>query len=173
MPFPRLVTCSQMQNFQHPRQFASVGNSWRWRSRIVNALGFSSCQSVLTSGVCIQMAATSLTMLRSARDLETNLLTSLCSYISAPPICLAPPASCAANMHNKEDLSADITNTSECGDDVRDRAPVRQGHVSVSPFTLFEVAFEPFACQLCFLSALTHGRFASSLCRCLCLCLFL
>ena len=44
-----------------------------WRSRIVNVLVFSSCQSGLTSGVCIHMAATSLTMLRLAWDLETNL----------------------------------------------------------------------------------------------------
>ena len=51
-----------------------------------------------------------------------------------------------------------------CGDDVHDRAPVRQGQVSVSPFTPSEVACEPFASQLCLLSALTHGRFASSLC---------
>ena len=62
-----------------------------------------------------------------------------------------------------------------CGDDVHDRAPVRQGHVSVYPFTPFEVACEPFASQLCLLSALTQGRFASSLslslCLCLCLCL--
>ena len=40
----------------------------------MSALGFSSCQSVLMSGVCIHMAATSLTMLRSVWDLETKLL---------------------------------------------------------------------------------------------------
>ena len=71
---------------------------------------------------------------------------------------------------NEEDLSADTTNMNACGDDVDDRAPVRQGHVSVSPSTPFEVACEPFASQLCLLSALTQGRFASSLCLCLCLC---
>ena len=57
-----------------------------------------------------------------------------------------------------------------CRDDVNDRAPVRQNHVSVPPFTPFKVACEPFAGQLCLLSALTHGRFASSLCLSLCLC---
>ena len=36
-----------------------------------------------------------------------------------------------------------------------------------------EVACEPFASQLFLISALTHGRFGSSLCLCLCLCLSL
>ena len=57
-----------------------------------------------------------------------------------------------------------------CRDDVHDRAPVRQGHVSVSPFTLFEVACEHFLSLLFPLSPLTRGRFDSSLCLCLCLC---
>ena len=61
-------------------------------------------------GVWIYMAATSLTVQRLASDLVINPLTSLCSYISEPPICLAPPASCAANMHNKEKWNASITN---------------------------------------------------------------
>ena len=56
-----------------------------------------------------------------------------------------------------------------CGDDVHDRDPVHQGHVSVSSFTPFAVARESFASQLSLLTALTHGRFASSLCLCLCL----
>ena len=72
----------------------------------------------------------SLTMQRWASDLVINLLTSLCSYISVPPTCLAPTASCAANMHNKEGLSADTTNTSVCGDDVLDRDVAHQSHVS-------------------------------------------
>ena len=42
--------------------------------------------------------------------------------------------------------------------------------MSVCPFTPFAVAREPFASQLCLLTALTHERFASSLCLCLCLC---
>ena len=53
--------------------------------------------------------------------------------------------SCVASKHNKEDLSADTTNMNGCGDDFHDRAPVRQGHVSVSPFTPFEVASEPLS----------------------------
>ena len=42
----------------------------------------------------------------------TKPLTFLCFSIFAPPIYLAPTASCAVNMRNKEGLSADITNTS-------------------------------------------------------------
>ena len=43
-------------------EFSAPGNSLLWdlvhcRSRIVNVLGFSSCQSVLTNGVSIHMAA--------------------------------------------------------------------------------------------------------------------
>ena len=67
-------------------------------------------------------------------------------------------------------LSADTTNMNACRDDVHDRAPVRQGHVSAFPFKPFAVACKPLGSQLCLLSALTHGRFASSLCLCLCLC---
>ena len=55
-------------------------------------------------------------------------------------------------------------------EDVHDRDPVHQGHVSAFPFTPFAVASESFASQLCLPTALTHGRFASSLCLCLCLC---
>ena len=73
------------------------------RSRIVSALGFSSCPSAHMSGVWIHMDATSTIPQRWASDLVINPLTSLCSYISAPLTCLAPTASCAANMHNKEE----------------------------------------------------------------------
>ena len=54
-------------------------------------------------------------------------------------------------------------------ENVHDRDPVRQGHVSAFPFTSFAIASESFASQLCLPTALTHGRFASSLCLCLCL----
>ena len=120
----------------------------------------------ILSGVCIHTAPKNTITLRSASDLVINPLTSLCSYISVPPTCLAPTASCAANMHNKE-WNGGITNMNVCGDDDHDRAPVCQGHVSVSPFTPFAVAREPFASQLCLLPELTQGRFASSLCLCL------
>ena len=99
------------------------GDLVHWRSRIVNVLVFLSCQSVLANGVCIHMAATSLTMLRLDWDLETNLLISLCSFIFALPICPDPAASCVVSKHNKEDLSADTTKN-VCRDDVHDRAPV-------------------------------------------------
>ena len=48
------------------------GDLVHWRSRIVIVLVFSSCQSGLTSGVCIHMAATSLTMLRLDRDRDQS-----------------------------------------------------------------------------------------------------
>ena len=57
----------------------------------------------------------------------TKPLTFLCSFISAPPTCLAPTASCAVSKHNKEGLSADITNLSVRRNDAHDHAPVHQG----------------------------------------------
>ena len=119
------------------------------------------------------MAATSLTTHRWASDLVINLLTSLCSNIFVPPICLAPTASCAANTHNKEEWNAGITNMTVREEDVHDRHHVYQGHVSAYLVTPSAVDCESFAGQLCLLTALTHGCFASSLCLCLCLCLSL
>ena len=66
-------------------------------------------------------------------------------------------------------------------EDVNDRDPVRQGHVSAFLFTPSAVARESFAGQLCLPTASTLGRFGSSLCLslsvsvclCLCLCLWL
>ena len=145
----------------------------RWKSSTVSALGSSSCPSAHMSGVWIHMAATSLTMQRLASDLVINPLTSLCSYISAPPICLAPLASCAANTHNKEEWNAGITNMTVREGDVHDCDPVRQGHVSAFLVTSSEFARESLASQFCSPTALTHGRFATSLCLCLCLCLCL
>ena len=78
---------------------------------------FLSCQSGLTSGVCIHMAATSLTMLRMAWDLGTNLLISRCSFIFELLICQDPAVSCVVSKHNKEDLRADSTKN-VCRDDV-------------------------------------------------------
>ena len=140
-----------------------------WRSRIVSALGFSSCQSVLTSGVWIHMAATSLTMPRMAWDLEIKLLTFLFSSISIPPICPDPAASCVVSKHNKEDLSADTTNTNVCGDDVHERAPVHQALVSVSFPTLLRsrVSLLLFCCSLhphCCMDVLIQ------VCVCVCVC---
>ena len=66
------------------------GDLVHWRSRIVNVLVSSSCQSDLTSGVSIHMAATSLTMRCLAWDLETNLLIFRYSFIFATPICPDP-----------------------------------------------------------------------------------
>ena len=56
-------------------------------------------------------------------------------------------------------------------ENVHDRDPDRQGHVSAFPFTPSAIASESLASQLCLPTALTHGRFASSLCLCLSVCL--
>ena len=97
-------------------------------------------------------------------------LTSLCSCIFVPQTCLAPTASCAANMHNKEEWNAGIKNMTVREEDVHDRDPVRQGHVSAFLFTPSAVACDSFASQLCLPTALTLGRFASSPCPCPCPC---
>ena len=52
--------------------------------------------------------------------------------------------------------------------DVHDCDPVRQGHGSAFLVTPSAVARESFASQLCLPTALTLGRFATSLCLCLC-----
>ena len=178
VPFPRLATCLQMMNSQHPA-IHFCGDLVHWRSRVVNVLVFSSCQSGLSSGVCIHMAATSLTMLRLAWDLETNLLISRCSFIFALLICLDPAVSCVVSKHNKEDLSADTTKN-VCRDDVHDRAPVYQGFLSVSFPTLLRLRVSLLVSLLFLTSPLTPGRFDSSLCLSLslslslslCLCCF-
>ena len=157
-----MVTCSRVQNFQH-LVIRFCGDFVRWKSSTVSALGSSSCSSAHTSGVWIHMAAASSTMQRWASDLVINPLTSLCSYISVPPTYLAPTASCATNMHNKEEWNAGTTNMTVREEDVHDRDPVRQGHVSAFLFTPSAVARESFASQLCLPTTLTHGRFASSL----------
>ena len=129
----------------------------------MGALGSSPCPSAHMTGVWIHTAATSLTMQRLASDLVINPLTSLCSYISAPPIYLATLASCAANMHNKEEWNAGITNMTVREGDVHDCDPVRQGHVSAFLVTSSEFARVSLACQFCSPTALTLGRFAASL----------
>ena len=83
----------------------------------MNVLFFLSCQSDLTSGVSIHMAATSLTTRCLAWDLGTNLLIFRCSFIFAIPICPDPAVSCVVSEHNKEDLSAGMTKN-VCRDDV-------------------------------------------------------
>ena len=104
-------------SFQHLK-IRFCGDLVRWRSRIVSALGFSSCQCVHTTGVWIHTAATNTTTLHLALDYVTKPLTFLCLSTFAPPTYLAPTTSCAVSKRNKEDLSADITNRSVCGDDV-------------------------------------------------------
>ena len=83
----------------------------------MNVLVFLSCQSDLTSGVSIHMAAVSLKMRCLAWGLGTNLLIFPCSFIFAIPICPDPAVSCVVSKHNKEDLSADMTKN-VCRDDV-------------------------------------------------------
>ena len=152
-------------------EFSAPGDSFLW------GLGAVEEQNRECTGFLIMpkrpMAATSLTTQRWAPDLVINPLTSLCSYISVPPTCLAPTASCAANVHNKEEWNAGITNMTVREEDVHDRDPACQTHVSAYLFTPSAVARESFASQLCLPTELTLGRFASSLCLCLCLCLCL
>ena len=63
----------------------------------------------LTSGACIHMGATSLTMLCLAWDLKTNLLISLCFSTFATPIYPDPAVSCAVSKLNKEGMIANIS----------------------------------------------------------------
>ena len=133
MPSPQLLMCFRIQSFHHPA-ILFCGDLVRWKTRIVSALGFSSCQRVHMSGVWIHTAATNTITLHLVLDHVTKPLTFLCFSIFAPPTHLAPTASCAVNMRNKEGLSADITNTSVCGDDVLDRDVAHQSHVSAHLF---------------------------------------
>ena len=98
----------------------------------VSALGFSSCQSVHLSGWWIHTAALNMTTLRLALDSVTKPLTFLCFFISEPPTCLAPTASCAVNKRNKEGLNADTTNPSLSRDDALDCDVAHQTHVSAN-----------------------------------------
>ena len=90
--------------------------------------------------VWIHMAATSLTMQRLVLDPGTNLLTFLCSSIFEVLIVPDPAISCGESKHNKEYLSAKITNPSVRGNDAHDHAPfhqnvgdaARQDHMSPS-----------------------------------------
>ena len=129
MLYPQLVTCSRILSFQHPA-IRSCGDLVRWKSRIVSALSFSSCQSVHMTGVWIHTAAANTITLHLALDLVTKPLTFLCFSTFAPPTYLVPTASCAVSKRNKEGLSAGITNMTVREEDVHDRDPVRQGHVS-------------------------------------------
>ena len=120
-------------------EFSAPGNSFLWGLAALEDLngecaGFLTCQSVRMSGVWIHTAATNMITLHLALDPVTKPLTFLCFFISAPPTNLAPTASCAVNMRNKEGLSAHTTNTSVCGDDVLDRDVAHQCHVGAHLF---------------------------------------
>ena len=52
-------------------------------------------------------------------------------------------------MHNKEEWNASITDTTVCEDDVHDRDPAYQSHVSAYLFTPSSVTCESRASQLC------------------------
>ena len=66
----------------------------------------------------------------------------MCSFIFAIPIFPAPSVSCAVSKHNKEGLSANITNSSVRGDDVLDCDVAHHSHVSARLFP-----FLPFTCE--------------------------
>ena len=126
-----VCACSHHTSLQHlpirclPLAIHFCGDLVRWRSRIVSARGFSSCQNVHMTGVWIHTAAPNSTTLHLALDPVTKPLTFLCFFTFAPPTL----ASCAASKRNKEGLSEDITNTSVCGDDVLDCDVAHQSHV--------------------------------------------
>ena len=101
----------------------------------------------IMSGVLIHMAATSSTMQIWRLYPETPRLTS--RFPPPPLICLVPTTSCGANTHNKEEWNAGNTNMTVREEDVHDRHPVRQGHVSAFPFTPSAVARESLAGQPC------------------------
>ena len=137
-------------------EFSAPGNSFlwdlvRWKSSTVSALCSSSCLSAHTSGVWIHMAASSLTTQRWASDLVIKPLTFLCFSTFAPPTCLTPTASCAVSKRNKEGLSADITNTSVCGDDVLNCDVAHQSHVSAHLFPSLLIICESLGAS-CFAS---------------------
>ena len=97
-------------------EFSAPGNSFLWglgalEEQYRECTGFLIMPKRPFEWRVVHMAATSLTTQCWASDLVINLLTSLCSYISVPPICLAPPASCAANMHNKEEWNMQASQT--------------------------------------------------------------
>ena len=119
LPSPQWVPCSRIQSFQH-QAIRFCGDLVRWNRRTESALGSLLCPSVPLSGESTLTATTSTTTPSLASDPVTKPLTFLCFFTSAPPTYLVPTASCAVSMRNKEGLSADITNTSECGDDVLD-----------------------------------------------------
>ena len=94
------------------------------------------------SGVLIHMDAAHMITLHLALDPEIKPLTFLCFSTFVPPTYLAPTASCAVSKHNKEGLSADITNKSERGDDVLDCDVVHQSHVSAHLFPSLAITCE-------------------------------
>ena len=109
-------------------------------------------------GVCIHVAAASLTTQRLAFDLETNLLISLCFFIFALLIFPDPAVSCAVSKHNKEGLTANMTNLSVRRNDAHDHAPAHQGVSDASR----QDHMSPSRSE-----KLSAGRFALSLCLCL------
>ena len=110
----------------------------RWKSRTVSALGSSLCPSAHMSGVWIHMAATSLTTQRWASDLVINPLTSFV-FLHLRTTNLPGPDSIIRSEHaqqreNKNASDASITNMTVREEDVHDRDPVHQSHVSASIF---------------------------------------
>ena len=93
-------------------------------------------------------AATSTTTPSLASDPVTTQLTFLFSSISEPPTYLAPTASRAVNMRNKDGLSANSPDRSEGRDDVVERDVVYQDHVSAHLSTPSAVASESLVGQL-------------------------
>ena len=141
-----------------------VGRAVPW-----NALGSSSCLNAPNSGVWIHTAAESLTLQRWASELVINLLLHLRTTN------LPGPDSIMRNEHAQQRR---MERTHHKLDRTRRRRtwsrPCPSTWCEWLPFTPSAGARESFASPKCLPTALTHGRFASSVSVCLsvseCLC---
>ena len=164
VPSPQLETCSRIQSFQHlANRFC--GDLVRWRSRIVSALGFSSCQSVHMNGShgCYKFDNTALGF--GPRGQTAHLPVFLHLRTTNLPIPNSIRRSEQAQQrferrHNKHErmrrrrtwLRCCSSKSCECHS-----FSFLVDHLWVTRGQLFR-------------TTLMLGRFASSLCRCLCLC---
>ena len=128
-------------------EFSAPGNSFLWGHGALEEsnrerTGFLIMPKRPYDWRVVHTAATNSITLHLALDPEIKPLTFLCFSTFAPPTCLAPTASCAVSKHNKEGLSADKTNTSECGDDVLDCDVAHQSHVSAHLFPSLPITCE-------------------------------
>ena len=120
-------------------EFSAPGHSWLWGLGALEepnreCAGFHIMPKRPYEWRVIHMAATSLTMLRLAWDLETNRLISLCFFIFRTNL---PGPSSVMRSEQAQQRRFERRHTKNvCRDDVHDHTPpVSQGHVSVSFLT--------------------------------------